>query len=192
MIGNLSKSKGIKGDPFKYEDFTPEELEGLRGPQGVKGDIGNTAAITFKYDANTGDLSYTSDGILVDKEYVDSNNLATKGDIHDLRAYFEEKLAELSNSVKSKIGSITLYANKWVQVETHRWNQVVNVDNATVTIYSKVDLQISEEQSDIFKSKDLSFTVTNKDGVVTVSCVGQKPTNDYTIQATVTEVTIDA
>lgn len=29
--------KGDKGDPFTYEDFTPEQLEGLRGPQGDKG-----------------------------------------------------------------------------------------------------------------------------------------------------------
>lgn len=28
----------IKGDPFTYEDFTPEQLESLRGPKGPKGD----------------------------------------------------------------------------------------------------------------------------------------------------------
>lgn len=31
--------KGEKGDPFEYSDFTPEQLEGLKGP---KGDTGNT------------------------------------------------------------------------------------------------------------------------------------------------------
>lgn len=30
----------VKGDPFLYEDFTPEQLEGLRGPQGIQGPIG--------------------------------------------------------------------------------------------------------------------------------------------------------
>lgn len=29
--------KGDKGDPFTYEDFTPEQLEALRGPQGEQG-----------------------------------------------------------------------------------------------------------------------------------------------------------
>lgn len=29
--------KGDKGDPFTYDDFTPEQLEGLRGPQGPPG-----------------------------------------------------------------------------------------------------------------------------------------------------------
>lgn len=27
----------LKGDPFTYEDFTPEQLEGLRGPAGIPG-----------------------------------------------------------------------------------------------------------------------------------------------------------
>lgn len=30
-------AKGDKGDPFVYEDFTPEQLENLRGPHGVSG-----------------------------------------------------------------------------------------------------------------------------------------------------------
>lgn len=25
---------GLKGDPFQYEDFTPEQLESLKGPKG--------------------------------------------------------------------------------------------------------------------------------------------------------------
>lgn len=29
--------QGEKGDPFRYEDFTPQQLEGLRGPQGFQG-----------------------------------------------------------------------------------------------------------------------------------------------------------
>lgn len=32
--------QGEKGDPFTYEDFTPEQLEGLRGPQGPEGPQG--------------------------------------------------------------------------------------------------------------------------------------------------------
>lgn len=31
---DLSELKGDKGDPFKYEDFTPEQLEELTGPKG--------------------------------------------------------------------------------------------------------------------------------------------------------------
>ena len=34
---------GPKGDPFRYEDFTPEQLEALKGPKGDKGEDGLSA-----------------------------------------------------------------------------------------------------------------------------------------------------
>ena len=55
MTGNVSKSKGFKGDAGK-DGYTP--------------------SITFRYDEATGDLYYSSDGLLIDKEYVDSEGLA--------------------------------------------------------------------------------------------------------------------
>ena len=38
--------KGEKGDPFTYADFTPEQLEELRGPQGIPGKDGSDATVT--------------------------------------------------------------------------------------------------------------------------------------------------
>ena len=35
--------KGDKGDPFRYEDFTPEQLAALKGPKGDKGEDGASA-----------------------------------------------------------------------------------------------------------------------------------------------------
>lgn len=35
--------KGDKGDPFRYEDFTAEQLEALKGPKGDKGEDGLSA-----------------------------------------------------------------------------------------------------------------------------------------------------
>lgn len=87
--------------------------------------------------------------------------------------------------------SVTIYADKWIQATDDRWYQVVTVDNAVITSNSKVDLQPSAEQIDVFHEKDLAFVTENEDGVVSVFCVGQVPTNDYTIQATVTEVVIN-
>lgn len=86
--------------------------------------------------------------------------------------------------------SVTLYANKWEHASDDRWYQVVTVDNAMITRNSKVDLQPNSEQLCIFHEKDLAFVTENEDGVVYVFCVGQVPTSDYTIQATVTEITI--
>lgn len=87
--------------------------------------------------------------------------------------------------------SVTIYADKWVQASDERWYQVVVVDNATITPNSKVDLQPSAEQLDVFHEKDLAFVTENENGIVAVYCVGQVPTNDYTIQATVTEVVLN-
>lgn len=36
-------TRGPKGDPFRYEDFTPEQLEALKGPKGDKGEDGLSA-----------------------------------------------------------------------------------------------------------------------------------------------------
>lgn len=87
--------------------------------------------------------------------------------------------------------SVTIYADKWVKANDDRWYQIVTVDNAVITSRSKVDLQPSSDQLAIFHEKDLAFVTENEDGVVSVYCVGQVPTNDYTIQATVMEVAID-
>lgn len=87
--------------------------------------------------------------------------------------------------------SVTIYADKWIQASDNRWYQIVEVDNAVITPRSKVDLQPSSEQLTIFHKKDLAFVTENEDGIVSVYCVGQVPKNDYTLQATITEVVID-
>lgn len=38
--GALKGQKGDKGEPFTYDDFTPEQLAALVGPQGVQGEVG--------------------------------------------------------------------------------------------------------------------------------------------------------
>ena len=59
-----------------------------------------------------------------------------------------------------------------------------------VTENSQVDLTPDVQQLAIFYNKDLTFVTENEEGVVTVYAIGQKPTNDYTIQVTITEVDI--
>ena len=54
--------------------------------------------------------------------------------------------------------------------------------------YSKVDLLPSVEQLAIFHNKDVAFVTENEDGVVTVYAIGDKPTSDYTMQVSITEV----
>ena len=94
--------------------------------------------------------------------------------------------------------SITLYPNEWREVEEdgeiipNRYYQPVKVNNAAINPNSKVDLQPSPEQLAIFRLKDITFTAINAGGNVRVCVVGQKPTQEYTMQVTVTEVVDNA
>lgn len=81
--------------------------------------------------------------------------------------------------------TVTLYASEWVG-ETSPYRQVVSIPIATEN--SMVDLNPTIEQLNIFYNKDLTFVTENDNGIITVYCIGQKPTNDYTMQATITEV----
>ena len=93
--------------------------------------------------------------------------------------------------------SITLSPTEWKQVVengesvANRYYQPVTVKNAVITPNSKVDLQPSPEQLAIFHEKDITFTAINRGGNVRVCVVGQQPTQEYTIQATVTEVAVN-
>lgn len=84
-----------------------------------------------------------------------------------------------------RIGWVELPADAW-ESDGHLHSQVVEVEG--VTENSQVDLTPSVEQLAIFYEKDLTFVTENDGGVVTVYAIGQKPTNDYTIQVTITEV----
>ena len=84
-----------------------------------------------------------------------------------------------------KLAEVTLRASAWIGNRSP-YSQVINI--AGVTDKSLVDLQPSVAQLQIFHEKDLAFTTENDNGVVTVFAVGDKPANDYTIQATIMEV----
>ena len=96
-----------------------------------------------------------------------------------------EQLIRNVISQVNKISFVELLANDW-QGEASPFYQVVNIDGTTEN--SKIDLNPTVEQLNIFHEKDITFVVANNKGVITVYCVGQKPTNDYTIQVSITEV----
>lgn len=100
--------------------------------------------------------------------------------------HIEEALAQLVSSTP-RLDNVTLLASAWEGADS-LYSQVVTIDG--VTEYSKVDLLPSVEQLAIFHNKDVTFVTENEDGVVTVFAIGDKPTQDYTIQASITEVTV--
>lgn len=87
-----------------------------------------------------------------------------------------------------KVTEITLLASGW-EGTASPYSQKIDIPCATKS--SQIDLRPTVEQLAVFHEKDLAFVTINEDGVITVYAIGQKPTNDYTIHATVTEVTID-
>lgn len=88
----------------------------------------------------------------------------------------------------ARISEVTLLASGWVG-ETSPYSQVVTIEG--VTENSQVDLTPSVKQLMAFYEKDLAFVTENEGGVVTVYAIGQKPTNDYTMQVTILEVAED-
>ena len=91
------------------------------------------------------------------------------------------------NNNDIRVANINLLAANWVGT-SNPYSQVVEIDG--VTPYSQVDLTPDVQQLVVFYEKDLTFVTENEDGVVTVYAIGQKPTNDYTIQVTITEVNV--
>ena len=81
--------------------------------------------------------------------------------------------------------SVTLLAGNWVG-DTSPYSQTVVIEG--VGPMSKVDLQPTIDQLAIFHEKDLAFTAENDGGSITIYAVGDKPSRDYTLQVTITEV----
>ena len=103
----------------------------------------------------------------------------------DLKLYMEQFSGNAQTAPIAKIGTVTLLASAW-EGTNNLYSQVVDIDG--VTENSQVDLTPGIDQLAVFYDKDLSFVTENDRGVVTVYAIGQKPTNDYTIQVTITEV----
>jgi hypothetical protein len=113
-----------------------------------------------------------------------------KGDPYELTEEDVNVIADVvMQGVRSlaRIGNVELFADRWVG-DNSPYSQVVAL--AGVTENSQVDLTPSVEQLSIFHHKDLAFVTENEDGVLTVYAIGQKPESDYTIQVTITEVTV--
>lgn len=90
-----------------------------------------------------------------------------------------------SKSLVKKV-TINLPFAAWDEIGNNQYSQVVSIED--VTEFSKIDLQPTLEQLAVFYEKDITFVAENDNGIITVYCIGQMPTNDYTMQATITEV----
>ena len=117
-------------------------------------------------------------GTIVEVEYNRDSNKVYK----ELYDFLEQ--GELTGPA-ARITDVKLLASAWTGTASP-YSQVVTIEG--VTANTQADLTPSAAQLAIFHNKDLAFVTENENGVVTVYAIGQKPTNDYTIQATLTEV----
>ena len=101
----------------------------------------------------------------------------------DAKKYFES----IGTGGVARLSSVTLRASAWKGADGLH-SQVVTING--VTPYSKVDLLPSVEQLAIFHNKDVAFVTENDGGVITVYAIGDRPTNDYTMQVSITEVAV--
>lgn len=84
-----------------------------------------------------------------------------------------------------KSTTVTIPAANWVG-DSNPWSQVVTVNGATAN--SKLDLQPTALQIVALQRDEIVLMLQNDSGVVTAWAVGNKPTEDYTMQVLITEV----
>ena len=85
----------------------------------------------------------------------------------------------------SKTSTVALPASNWAEA-TNIYSQVVTVAGATAN--SKVDIYPTPEQLVELQTAGIALVAVNEDGVVTVYALNNKPTTDYSMQVTLTEV----
>ena len=151
-----------------------QDRQGVRTPADIerKYDLGKLAA---------------SRGLTMQQEQVLNQISQT---LQQYMATTNAKISELEQAkpeTVARIGWVTLLAEAWEGAE-NLYHQVVTIEG--VTENSQVDLTPDVQQLAIFYEKDITFVTENANGIVTVYVIGQKPANDYTIQATITEVEI--
>ena len=113
-------------------------------------------------------------------------NLPNTTILNDENAFMEiEYIAEPKSYIKknsgsiAKVSTVTLAASKWVGSKSP-YSQVVNISGIPADYTGTV--RLTPEQAEAFRGKDVAFMVGNKNGIITVYCIGQKLANDYTVE----------
>lgn len=82
----LDSLKGLQGEPFKYSDFTPEQLNALKGPKGEQGDNVNAEVVAkiknLLLDNNVFVHSDSLEGIMLEyfEAQINSTSIYLMGD----------------------------------------------------------------------------------------------------------------
>lgn len=155
---------GPKGDPFTYDDFTPEQLETLRGPQGIPGPAGSDANVTAKNIESA--LGYTP----VSEESVNEvkDDLATKLDKPSTAPAVGKILKVLS------VNDDGTFVCEWGDVPAGGVTDVMVNGTSIVTdgvgLIKLFDKSLGINQSGIFIRNPNSVNINTREANTAVSC----------------------
>ena len=102
-IGNLKGPKGDKGDPFKYSDFTTEQLQALKGPKGDMGPQGPAGT-----SANV-DLSPYAKKVDLDDYYTKTDADSTFTTLYKLGVTQSELQSSINNNYTAILTMVATY-----------------------------------------------------------------------------------
>ena len=177
-----------KGIDYFDGERGPQGIQGIQGLQGIQGERGFQGPQGEQgIQGETGERGEDGYTPIKGVDYF------TNQDIDEIMALVEVRLLELANKVAPSPAIVRLWKSEWKQIGTERrWYQEVVVENATITKYSKVDLQFSADQiEELYAVNGITFVVENEDKKVTVSCFGNVPNRDITVHAKVSEVLLN-
>lgn len=100
-------------------------------------------------------------------------------------ASYQVQLKGPYGSVSIRVSEVALKVADW-KGAVSPYAQTVAVDGVTAT--SKVDLQPGAEELEKLRLGNTAFAAENDNGLVTVYAFGERPVEDLSFQATVTEV----
>lgn len=149
-------------------------------------DADNELITSPQFSIIVDDVVCNDKSVVASSEFSALTQLLTE--INEARQELYEKIDDLHSLLDgaAKLSSVTLRVADWKQLAANRYYQEVEIDG--VTENSRVDIHPSAIQLAVFHEQDIAFVTENEDGKVTVYCIGQKPTSDYTMQVTITEV----
>ena len=116
--------QGLKGDIGPQGPGGPQGLQGIQGKQGiqgVKGEKGDTTSIIFSCDEN-GNLYYSSNGIVVEKDYIDTQNFASRAELGNFVNLKTSDKTSIVGAINSLVDAINELRN--LAVATHSYIQI--------------------------------------------------------------------